>query len=128
MKHCEAAGESATLDHDFGLTTLSGFEGFTMGLRVAVSTLHAGSQGLSFQCNNGREQIACVISAETLRDLIGFQGLNQMDEGAFRLLLPQIERIVSAKYEVGRIEENGALSICTADILRYGRGTGRPPN
>ena len=92
-----------------------------MGLKIAVATLRAGSQGLLFQCNNGHEQIACVISAQTLRDLIEFHGLNEMDESAFRVLLPQIERIVTAKYEVGRIEENGALSICTADILRYDR-------
>jgi hypothetical protein len=91
-----------------------------MGLKVAVATLRAGSQGLLFQCNNGDEQISCVIPPQTLRDLVEFNDFSEMDESAFRALLPQIERIVTAKYEIGRIEEDGALSICTADILRYG--------
>jgi hypothetical protein len=39
---------------------------------------------------------------------------------AERSRFPEIERLTSAKYEAGRLEDNGELLIGTADLLRFG--------
>jgi hypothetical protein len=60
------------------------------------------------------------ISAETLRDLTDFHQVKGSQEEGFAALLPEIERLLNAKLQAGRIEENGELSIRAADLLRFG--------
>ena len=42
------------------------------------------------------------------------------DEAVFSHLLPEIERLVTERVRVGRIDETGNVTIGTADLLRYG--------
>jgi hypothetical protein len=60
------------------------------------------------------------MTGETLRDLVEFHGLKSWDEGAFKTLVRQIERLVNAKFIDGRLDESGELWIRAADLLRYG--------
>jgi hypothetical protein len=99
---------------------LSAAEGIAMGLKVMVRTLSARPQGLAFQCENGMKTVSGNISAETLRDLTDFHQVKGSQEDGFRALLPEIERLLNAKFQAGRIEENGELSIRAADLLRFG--------
>jgi hypothetical protein len=91
-----------------------------MQLKVMVPTLGARPQGLAFQCENGMKTVSGSISAETLRDLTDFHQVKGSQEEGFRALLPEIERLLNAKFQAGRIEENGELSIRAADLLRFG--------
>jgi hypothetical protein len=91
-----------------------------MQLKVMVQTLSARSQGLAFQCENGMKTVSGDISAETLRDLTDFHQVKGSQEEGFRALLPEIERLLNAKFQAGRIEENGELAIRAADLLRFG--------
>jgi hypothetical protein len=91
-----------------------------MGLKVMVQTLSARSQSFAFQCEDGTQQTACSIAAETLRDITDFHQFKGSPEEGFRALLPEIERLVNAKLNAGRREENGEISIRMGDLLRYG--------
>jgi hypothetical protein len=55
-----------------------------------------------------------------LRDLIDFHRINSTNDEALRALLPELERLVNAKCNAGRFEENGWLVIWPVDLLRYG--------
>jgi hypothetical protein len=91
-----------------------------MRLKVTVQTLSARPQSLAFQCEDGMKTISASISAETLRDMTDFHQIKGSPEEGFRALLPEIERLLNAKFQAGRIEESGELSIRAADLLRFG--------
>jgi hypothetical protein len=95
-------------------------EEITMRLKVMIETLAARPRRLAFQCDNDQQNIVGSISVDTLRDMMDFHRVKGGPEDVFRALLPEIERLVNAKYDSGRFDENGELSICTAEILRYG--------
>jgi hypothetical protein len=52
--------------------------------------------------------------------LIDFHRIKSTESEALRALLPEIERLVNAKYDAERFEENGWLVIWPVDLLRYG--------
>ena len=89
-----------------------------MPLKVIAGSLKAQAEGLSFQCGGDGETIECEVASEVLRDLLAFHRFDNDD--AMRALLPEIERLANAKSDAGRFEEDGALVIRTADLLRYG--------
>ena len=91
-----------------------------MSLKVMASSLKAQSEGLCFQCDSGGKVIRCGIADVALRDLIDFHSIESMEDAAFLALLPEIERLVNAKCDAGRFEENGWLVIWPVDLLRYG--------
>ena len=91
-----------------------------MSLRVIAESLRAQSAGLSFQCNQDGKTFDCCIASDVLRDLLTFYRLERSGEHALHALLPEVERLAEAKSSAGRFEENGALSICAVDLLRYG--------
>jgi hypothetical protein len=84
-----------------------------------VGSLEAEPHGLLFQCRDGERIIECGISDSALHDLIGFHRIRRTKE-PFRVLLPEIERLVNTKYDAGRFEENGWIVVRAADLLRYG--------
>jgi hypothetical protein len=89
-------------------------------LRVIANSLKAESAGLSFQCDHDGRAIDCGIASDVLGDLLAFHRFEGSGGDAFRALLPEIERLVTAKSDAGRFDENGALVIRVADLLRYG--------
>jgi hypothetical protein len=91
-----------------------------MRLKVILETLSAGPQGPAFQCDNGVKKIGGSIAADTLLDIMDFHRIKGTQEYGFGALLPEIERLLNAKSESGKFEQNGELSIRTADLLRYG--------
>jgi hypothetical protein len=95
-------------------------KGTTMRLKVILPTLKARPRSLAFQCDNGMKHIAGSIAADTLLDIMDFHRIKGTQEYGFQALLPEIERLVNAKSESGKFDENGELSIRTADLLRYG--------
>jgi hypothetical protein len=91
-----------------------------VSLRVIARSLSAQLKGLCFQCDRDGTIIHCGIAADALRDLIDFHRIKSSEDKALRALLPEIERLVNAKCNAGRIEENGWLVIWPVDLLRYG--------
>ena len=87
---------------------------------VIAGSFRTQSAGLSFQCRQGGKTIDCGVASDVLRDLLAFYRLERPGEEAYRALLPEIERLANAKSEAGRFEDDGALVIRVADLLRYG--------
>lgn len=91
-----------------------------MSLMVILRTLEPEPEGLLFQCRDGDKIIECGIVVAALRDLISFHHIKKADDNLHRVLLPELERLVTAKYNAGRLEEDGWIVIRSADLLRYG--------
>jgi hypothetical protein len=88
-------------------------------LTVVAKSLGAYPDGLSFQRDRGGELVECGIADVALRDLIGFHRIKKTKD-PFRVLLPEIERLVTAKLDAGRFEEDGWIVVRSVDLLRYG--------
>jgi len=71
--------------------------------------------------HDGVTRIVCTIARQVLQDLGDYHQFSDSEGAVFSQLLPEIERLANTKFDAGRIEENGELSIGTADLLRYGR-------
>ena len=91
-----------------------------MSLKVIARSLSAQSKGLCFQCERDGKIIQCGIADAALRELIDFHSIKGAQDKALRALLPETERLVNAKCDAGRFEENGWLVIWPVDLLRYG--------
>jgi hypothetical protein len=90
-------------------------------LTLTAKTLKAQTDGMSFQCDRGDGNIVqCGIADIALRDLIDFHRIQSTSTDSLRVLLPEIERLADAKYEAGRLEEDGGLLIRSTDLVRYG--------
>jgi hypothetical protein len=87
---------------------------------VIPRSLDAQSDGIRFQCRLGDKIIECGIVDVALRDLVSFHRIKKADDKPLGVLLPEFERLVAAKYEAGRFEEDGWIVIRSADLLRYG--------
>jgi len=98
-----------------------------VSLTLSAESLEAQTDGISFRCDCGGEKtLQCGITDIALRDLVGFHHLDSIDADAYgRVLLPEIERLANAKFEVGRLEEDGGLLIRSADLVRFGLGGGK---
>jgi hypothetical protein len=55
--------------------------------------------------------IQCGIDEVALRDLIDFHRITSTEDEALRAFLTEIERLVNAKSDAGRFEENRWLVI-----------------
>jgi hypothetical protein len=95
-------------------------EELDVSLRVIFDSFNAQSKGLCFQCEHDEKIVQCGIAEVALRDLIDFHRINCTEDEALRALLPEIERLVNAKCDAGRFEENGWVVIWPVDLLRYG--------
>ena len=93
-----------------------------MSLRVLAGRLELLSSGIVCQLHDGVTTVICTILRQALRDLGDHNGLTVPEEAVFSQLLPEIERLASKKFYAGRVDENGELSIGSADLLRYGVG------
>jgi hypothetical protein len=92
-----------------------------VSFRVASGKFDIESQSVCFHLDDGTNIVPCTVAGQVLLDLADhyFLSCGTMT-AAFSLLLPEVERLVNAKYGYGRLEENGELVIGTADLLRYG--------
>jgi hypothetical protein len=100
-----------------------------VSLRVTSGRLDIQSRSISCNLHDGTVVVRCTISNDVLRDLAHHSLLNwSSDVEAFGLLIPEVERLASAKYRLGRLEENGELLIGTIDLLRYGFTKPRKPS
>jgi hypothetical protein len=93
---------------------------FNLSLGIIFESFNAQSKGLCFQCDRDGKIIQCGIADVALRDLIDFHRINSSTDEPLRALLPELERLVNAKYVARRFEENGWLVIWPVDLLRYG--------
>ena len=91
-----------------------------MSLGIIFQSFDAQSKGLCFQCDGDGKIIQCGIADAALRDLIDFHRIKSTNDEALRALLPELERLVNAKCNAERFEENGWLVIWQVDLLRYG--------
>jgi hypothetical protein len=89
-------------------------------LRVVAGSLEAQPEGLRFQSAHGDKTVRCGIVDIALLDLIGFHRTKKTEDNPFRVLLPEIERLVNAKHDAGRFEEDGCIVVQTVDLVRYG--------
>jgi len=87
---------------------------------VIPRSLDAQADGMRFQCRFGDKIIECGIVDAALRDLVTFHRIKKTEDNPLRVLLPEFERLVVAKYEAGRLEEDGWIVIRSTDLLRYG--------
>jgi len=92
-----------------------------MSLRVIGGRLDLLPGNIVCQLANGAAKVACIVTREVLRNLGDHRQLRGSEESLFSRLLPEIEQLASAKFDAGRIDKNGALTIETSDLLRYGR-------
>jgi hypothetical protein len=93
---------------------------FDVSLKVIFDSFSAQSKGVCFQCDGGGKIIQCGIADVAIRDLIDFHRIKDTEDKEVRALLTEIERLVNAKCDAGRFEENGWLVIWPVDLLRYG--------
>jgi hypothetical protein len=84
-----------------------------------VENFTAEAEGLRFQCDYNGKIIQCGIATRALRELIDFHQIKDTDDSVCHLV-QEIERLVNAKCEAGRFEQNGWLVIWPVDLLRYG--------
>jgi hypothetical protein len=98
----------------------------TVGERAVLLTIIAESftartYGFSFQsdCADGKI-VQCGIMDVALADLADFHHVKSAATDAPLVLLLEIERLANAKYEAGRLEEDGGLLIRSTDLVRYG--------
>jgi hypothetical protein len=94
-----------------------------VSLKVTTNgTFDVHSHGISFNLHDGTTtMVPCTVAGQVLLDLADHHFMSfSSKEQAFSLLIPEIERLASAKYEAGRLEDNGELLIGTADLLRFG--------
>src|ERR1700692_640853 len=87
-------------------------KGLVVSLTIIEESLTAQTYGLGFQsdCADGKI-VQCGITNLALADLVDFHHIKGAAAGALRVLLPEIERLANAKYEAGRLEEDGGLLI-----------------
>jgi len=91
-----------------------------MPLRIVFDSLTARPNGLCFQCDQGGRRLPCGIADTALRELVDFHHIKSTERNALLGVLPEIERLVNAKCDAERFEENGSLVIWPVDLLRYG--------
>jgi hypothetical protein len=100
-----------------------------VSLRVTSGRLDIQSRSISCNLQEGLTIVRCTIAFEVLRDLADHSMLEwSTDIETFGLLMPEVERLASVKYRLGRLEENGELLIGTIDLLRYGFTRPRKPS
>jgi hypothetical protein len=100
---------------------VTAFRVVSVPLRVTSGKLDIQTRSISCHLRDGINIVPCTIAIEVLLDLADHHLPNWTSKlEAFGLLLPEIERIASIKYSLGRLEENGELLIGGADLLRYG--------
>jgi hypothetical protein len=68
-------------------------------------SFNAQSKDLCLQYDRGGEAIQCGIADVALRGLIDFRRIKGNGSGAFRALLPEIERLANAKCDAGRLRK-----------------------
>lgn len=93
-----------------------------MSFRVTGGKLDLLLTRIVCQLSDGERSILCSIARQTLRDLGDFRRLRLSEEAVFSVLLPDIERLANEKVRAGRLDENGNVSLGTAELLRYGLG------
>jgi hypothetical protein len=92
-----------------------------MSLKVVGGRLDLSPDGIVCQLDDGAAKVVCTITRKVLRDLGDHHQLGGSEERLFSHLLLAIEQLASRKFNAGRIDKDGALTIETADLLRYGR-------
>jgi hypothetical protein len=90
-----------------------------MSLRVVAGRLDLSSSSIVCQLDDGETRVVCTIARQTLRDMGDYHQLSGSEEAVFSQMLPEIERLATEKFQAGFLDENGGLSIGTADLLRY---------
>ena len=95
-----------------------------MPLKVVTGRLDLLPTSIVCNLHDGEQIIVCTIARQLLRDLGGYHlGRAIPEEAVFSEFLSEIERIASAKFDTQRLDENGELSIGSADLARYGFGS-----
>jgi hypothetical protein len=91
-----------------------------MPFKLVPGRLDIQAEGVRFRLGDGATTVSCFVTHFALQDLGGhyLSGANVTDLQAFTELLPEIEHLANAKFDSGRIEENGEVTIGTADLLR----------
>ncbi len=74
---------------------------------------------IAFKVDTGTRVVSRTISHAVLCDLGDLQSIIGTPISLFSRLLPEIEYIATAKFRSGRITDNDALSIETADLVLY---------
>ena len=90
-----------------------------MSLRVVAGRLDLSSSSIVCQLDDGETRVVCTIARQALRDMGDYHQLSGSEEAVFSQMLPEIERLATEKFQAGFLDENGGLSIGTADLLRY---------
>jgi hypothetical protein len=101
-------------------------QGFAMQFKLVPGRLDIETEGIRFWLSDGANTFSCFVTHFVLQDLGGhyLPSANLTDLQAFAELLPEIEHLANAKYNLGRTEESGGVTIGTADFLR--RALSRP--
>jgi hypothetical protein len=95
-----------------------------MSLKVAAGRLDLLTSSIVCHLHDGAQTIVCTIARQVLRDLGDYHFGNAIpEEAVFSECLSKIERLASAKFTGRGLDENGQLSLVSADLARYGFGS-----
>jgi hypothetical protein len=97
----------------------------TLRLGVVAGSLEAQPEGLRFQCAHGDKTVQCGIVDTALLDLIGFHRIKQTEDNPFRVLLPEIKRLVNAKHDAGVLRKMAGSWSKPSTCCAMGSGGGR---
>jgi hypothetical protein len=94
----------------------------TVSFRVVGGKLDLLADRIACRLRDGDRLLTCAVSRQILRDLGAYHQLWMSDEAVFSRLLSEIERLVNERVRAGRLDDDGNVTLGTADLLRYGPG------
>jgi hypothetical protein len=96
-----------------------------VSLTIIAKSLMAHTDGFTFQADADGKIVKCDVTSVALADLVDFHHIKIAAADALQVILPEIERLANAKYDAGRLEEDGGLLIRSTDLVRYGFQMGK---
>lgn len=90
--------------------------------RVVGGKLELSSDSIACRLREGDRTLTCTVRRQALRDLGDCHQLRVSDEAVFSRLLPEVERLANELIRASRVDENGNVTIGTAELVRYGLG------
>jgi hypothetical protein len=107
---------AAHVEDDRGQLTLERLEDFEMPLTRLNDKAYAASlAGVAFDMTDGSRTVSCMVTYPALQDKLPGLAIARCVE-AFAANRDDIEAIASAKFDAGRLENDGRIRVTTRDL------------
>lgn len=87
-----------------------------MPLRPSSDGFNEGRDGFYFAMTEGTKTVQCVVTHQALRELSASNGLPGDQVATFTRFRSEIERAASNKFDAGKFNENGEVSVTPTDF------------